>query len=156
MAQALVGYQPVSIAFEVVSDFMHYKDGVYSSTDCKVLTPILTNSLAVHGFLIWFLEWSRGCQPRCLGCRIWRNERKEVLGCQKLMVRYLGTSRIFQNRKRCQHVRPCSMHIICPYSTWLWIVNSVQVSPDIRSLDRPDDVGVGTIQTLNFSKMLGH
>lgn len=35
MAQALVGYQPVSIAFEVVSDFMHYKDGVYSSTDCK-------------------------------------------------------------------------------------------------------------------------
>ena len=39
MAQALVGYQPVSIAFEVVSDFMHYKDGVYSSTDCKVLTP---------------------------------------------------------------------------------------------------------------------
>ena len=36
MAQALVGYQPVSIAFEVVSDFMHYKNGVYSSTDCKV------------------------------------------------------------------------------------------------------------------------
>ena len=42
MAQALVGYQPVSIAFEVVSDFMHYKDGVYSSTDCKVLTPVLS------------------------------------------------------------------------------------------------------------------
>ena len=41
MAQALVGYQPVSIAFEVVSDFMHYKDGVYSSTDCKVRTFIL-------------------------------------------------------------------------------------------------------------------
>ena len=42
MAQALVGYQPVSIAFEVVSDFMHYKDGVYSSKDCKVLNFILT------------------------------------------------------------------------------------------------------------------
>jgi len=35
MQQALVGYQPVSIAFEVVDDFMHYKDGVYSSTKCK-------------------------------------------------------------------------------------------------------------------------
>ena len=42
MAQALVGYQPVSIAFEVVSDFMHYKDGVYSSTDCKVLAPVFS------------------------------------------------------------------------------------------------------------------
>lgn len=35
MAQALVGYQPVSIAFEVVDDFMHYKEGVYSSKTCK-------------------------------------------------------------------------------------------------------------------------
>ena len=38
MATALVGYQPISIAFEVVSDFMHYKDGVYTSTTCKVST----------------------------------------------------------------------------------------------------------------------
>ena len=35
MASALVGYQPISIAFEVVDDFMHYKDGVYTSTKCK-------------------------------------------------------------------------------------------------------------------------
>merc|ERR1712168_1122706 len=35
MANALVGYQPISIAFEVVDDFMHYKDGVYTSTKCK-------------------------------------------------------------------------------------------------------------------------
>ena len=36
MAVALVGYQPVSIAFEVVDDFVHYKSGVYSSKTCKV------------------------------------------------------------------------------------------------------------------------
>jgi len=35
MANALVGYQPISIAFEVIDDFMHYKDGVYTSTKCK-------------------------------------------------------------------------------------------------------------------------
>ena len=35
MASALVGYQPISIAFEVVDDFVHYKDGVYTSTTCK-------------------------------------------------------------------------------------------------------------------------
>ena len=35
MQNALLGYQPISIAFEVVSDFMHYKNGTYSSTLCK-------------------------------------------------------------------------------------------------------------------------
>ena len=36
MAVVLVGYQPGSIAFEVVDDFVHYKSGVYSSKTCKV------------------------------------------------------------------------------------------------------------------------
>lgn len=31
MQMAMLGYQPVSIAFEVVNDFMHYKNGTYSS-----------------------------------------------------------------------------------------------------------------------------
>ena len=35
MAEAMVMYQPISIAFEVVDDFMHYKNGTYSSTTCK-------------------------------------------------------------------------------------------------------------------------
>jgi len=35
MQMAMLGYQPVSIAFEVVNDFMHYKNGTYSSTTCK-------------------------------------------------------------------------------------------------------------------------
>lgn len=35
MQNALLGYQPISIAFEVVDDFMHYKNGTYSSTTCK-------------------------------------------------------------------------------------------------------------------------
>ena len=35
MAEAMVMYQPISIAFEVVDDFMHYKSGTYSSKDCK-------------------------------------------------------------------------------------------------------------------------
>ena len=35
MQDALLGYQPISIAFEVVDDFMHYKNGTYTSTKCK-------------------------------------------------------------------------------------------------------------------------
>jgi len=35
MQAAMLGYQPISIAFEVVDDFMHYKKGTYSSTTCK-------------------------------------------------------------------------------------------------------------------------
>ena len=80
-------------------------------------------SLPVHGFLTWFLEWSRRRQPRCFGSRLWWRKRQKILGRQKLMVRYLGTSRIFENRKRRQHVRSCSMHIFCSYSTRLWVIS---------------------------------
>lgn len=32
MRDALLAFQPISIAFEVVDDFMHYKNGTYSVT----------------------------------------------------------------------------------------------------------------------------
>ena len=38
MQMAMLGYQPVSIAFEVVNDFMHYKNGTYSSLEFANLT----------------------------------------------------------------------------------------------------------------------
>lgn len=33
MVDAVASYNPVSLAYEVTSDFMHYKDGIYTRLD---------------------------------------------------------------------------------------------------------------------------
>lgn len=50
MAEAMVMYQPISIAFEVVDDFMHYKSGTYSSKDCKGSPTDVNHAVLAVGF----------------------------------------------------------------------------------------------------------
>ncbi|XP_027034883.1 pro-cathepsin H [Tachysurus fulvidraco] len=50
LVDAVARLNPVSIAFEVVSDFMHYKDGVYSSTVCKNTTDMVNHAVLAVGY----------------------------------------------------------------------------------------------------------
>ena len=115
--------------------------------------------VAQYTTLVSLLEWSRRCKPCCFGSWLWRRKGQKILGCQKLMVWYLGTSRIFQNRKRCQHVWPCSMHIICSYSTWLSIINFPKVGipgpmPHFPSRRGSGSPGYGPFRLLTLTKLL--
>ena len=109
--------------------------------------------------LILISEWPRRCKSRCLGSWLWRRKRQKILGCQELMVWYLGTSRIFQNRKRCQHVRSCSMHILRSYSTGLSIINFPKVGipgpmPHFPSRRGSGSPGYGPFRLLTLTKLL--
>ncbi|MCI4393879.1 hypothetical protein PGIGA_G00162660 [Pangasianodon gigas] len=50
IVDAVARLNPVSIAFEVVSDFMHYKDGVYTSTECHNTTDTVNHAVLAVGY----------------------------------------------------------------------------------------------------------
>mmetsp|Transcript_35777 Transcript_35777/g.6450 ORF Transcript_35777/g.6450 Transcript_35777/m.6450 type:complete len:98 (-) Transcript_35777:35-328(-) len=43
-------YGPVSIAFDCVDDFMHYKSGVYSSDNCGTLPSQVNHAVLAVGY----------------------------------------------------------------------------------------------------------
>ena len=50
LQDALFNHGPVSVAFEVVDDFMDYSTGVYSSTDCKSSTMDVNHAVLAVGY----------------------------------------------------------------------------------------------------------
>ncbi|KAL4658732.1 pro-cathepsin H [Arapaima gigas] len=50
MVDAVARLNPVSFAYEVTSDFMHYKDGVYSSTQCHNTTDMVNHAVLAVGY----------------------------------------------------------------------------------------------------------
>ncbi|KAG7468207.1 hypothetical protein MATL_G00140440 [Megalops atlanticus] len=50
MVDAVARLNPVSFAYEVTSDFMHYKDGVYSSTVCHNTTDMVNHAVLAVGY----------------------------------------------------------------------------------------------------------
>jgi len=69
LADAVLYKNPVSVAFDVVDDFMHYKSGVYSSANCGD-TPAMVNHAVlavglgtdVDGVDYWIVKNSWGTQ----------------------------------------------------------------------------------------------
>ncbi|XP_030621544.1 pro-cathepsin H [Chanos chanos] len=66
MVDAVARLNPVSFAYEVTSDFVHYKDGVYSSTNCKNTTEFVNHAVLAAGYgeengtLFWIVKNSWG------------------------------------------------------------------------------------------------
>ncbi|KAM3625078.1 uncharacterized protein V6R79_006534 [Siganus canaliculatus] len=50
MVDAVARLNPVSFAFEVTNDFMHYKDGVYTSTQCKNTADEVNHAVLAVGY----------------------------------------------------------------------------------------------------------
>nr|XP_006628920.1 PREDICTED: pro-cathepsin H [Lepisosteus oculatus] len=50
MVDAVARFNPVSFAYEVTSDFMHYRDGVYSSTECHNTTDKVNHAVLAVGY----------------------------------------------------------------------------------------------------------
>lgn len=50
MVDAVATRNPVSFAFEVTSDFMHYQQGVYTSTECHSTTDKVNHAVLAVGF----------------------------------------------------------------------------------------------------------
>ncbi|KAM3870621.1 pro-cathepsin H [Diretmus argenteus] len=50
MVDAVATHNPVSFAFEVTSDFMHYEQGVYSSTTCHSTTDKVNHAVLAVGY----------------------------------------------------------------------------------------------------------
>ncbi|XP_018603152.1 pro-cathepsin H [Scleropages formosus] len=50
MLDAVARLNPVSFAYEVTSDFMHYKNGVYSSTECHNTTDTVNHAVLAVGY----------------------------------------------------------------------------------------------------------
>ncbi|KAJ8417516.1 hypothetical protein AAFF_G00223590 [Aldrovandia affinis] len=50
MVDAVARLNPVSLAFEVTSDFMQYQDGVYSSTECHNTTDMVNHAVLAVGY----------------------------------------------------------------------------------------------------------
>ncbi|MBN3307862.1 CATH protein, partial [Amia calva] len=50
MVDAVARLNPVSFAYEVTSDFMHYQDGVYSSTECRNTTETVNHAVLAVGY----------------------------------------------------------------------------------------------------------
>uniref|UniRef100_A0A667WA09 Pro-cathepsin H n=1 Tax=Myripristis murdjan TaxID=586833 RepID=A0A667WA09_9TELE len=50
MVDAVATHNPVSFAFEVTSDFMSYRDGVYSSTTCHSTTDKVNHAVLAVGY----------------------------------------------------------------------------------------------------------
>ena len=149
MAQALVGYQPVSIAFEVVSDFMHYKDGVYSSKDCKVLTPsrprIPNLVFRMVQKMSTTLSWQSAMAKR----------KAKNSGMSKTHGPILGDiTDISESKEASTCVVLPNAHLLPLFNQTLSYKLSRFPRTSRPSLDRLDDTDLGT--TLNFSKMLSH
>lgn len=50
MVDAVGTHNPVSFAFEVTSDFMHYSQGVYTSTQCHNTTDMVNHAVLAVGY----------------------------------------------------------------------------------------------------------
>ncbi|KAI1889428.1 hypothetical protein AGOR_G00162770 [Albula goreensis] len=50
MVDAVARYNPVSFAYEVTEDFMHYQEGVYSSTKCHNTTDKVNHAVLAVGY----------------------------------------------------------------------------------------------------------
>ncbi|XDV28727.1 hypothetical protein PO909_031944 [Leuciscus waleckii] len=50
MVDAVARLNPVSFAYEVTNDFMHYKDGVYSSNVCHNTTDMVNHAVLAVGY----------------------------------------------------------------------------------------------------------
>ncbi|KAK6476970.1 pro-cathepsin H-like [Huso huso] len=50
MVDAVARFNPVSMAYEVTSDFMHYRDGVYTSTVCHNTTDTVNHAVLAVGY----------------------------------------------------------------------------------------------------------
>ncbi|XP_064838817.1 pro-cathepsin H-like [Oncorhynchus masou masou] len=50
MVDAVARLNPVSFGYEVTDDFLHYKDGVYSSTTCKNTTDNVNHAVLAVGY----------------------------------------------------------------------------------------------------------
>uniref|UniRef100_A0AAQ4S7W7 Cathepsin H n=1 Tax=Gasterosteus aculeatus aculeatus TaxID=481459 RepID=A0AAQ4S7W7_GASAC len=50
MVDAVARLNPVSFAFEVTADFMHYKEGVYTSTECKDTADKVNHAVLAVGY----------------------------------------------------------------------------------------------------------
>uniref|UniRef100_A0AAY4BVU1 Pro-cathepsin H n=1 Tax=Denticeps clupeoides TaxID=299321 RepID=A0AAY4BVU1_9TELE len=50
MVDAVANHNPVSLAYEVTSDFMHYQDGVYTSTQCHNTTDMVNHAVLAVGY----------------------------------------------------------------------------------------------------------
>ncbi|XP_062327288.1 pro-cathepsin H-like [Osmerus eperlanus] len=50
MVDAVATLNPVSFGYEVTSDFIHYKEGVYSSTKCKNTTDTVNHAVLAVGY----------------------------------------------------------------------------------------------------------
>lgn len=50
MVDAVARHNPVSMAYEVTSDFMHYHSGVYSSTECHNTTDKVNHAVLAVGY----------------------------------------------------------------------------------------------------------
>ncbi|XP_033480672.1 pro-cathepsin H-like isoform X1 [Epinephelus lanceolatus] len=50
MVDAVARLNPVSFGFEVMSDFMHYKEGVYTSTQCKNTADMVNHAVLAVGY----------------------------------------------------------------------------------------------------------
>ncbi|KAL1256727.1 hypothetical protein QQF64_012272 [Cirrhinus molitorella] len=50
MVDAVARLNPVSFAYEVTSDFMHYRDGVYTSTQCHNTTDKVNHAVLAVGY----------------------------------------------------------------------------------------------------------
>ncbi|XP_037342411.1 pro-cathepsin H [Pungitius pungitius] len=50
MVDAVARLNPVSLAFEVIADFMHYREGVYTSTQCKDTADKVNHAVLAVGY----------------------------------------------------------------------------------------------------------
>ncbi|XP_045889126.1 pro-cathepsin H-like isoform X1 [Micropterus dolomieu] len=50
MVDAVASLNPVSFAFDVTHEFMHYKEGVYSSTQCKNTADMVNHAVLAVGY----------------------------------------------------------------------------------------------------------
>uniref|UniRef100_A0A673BQ08 Pro-cathepsin H n=1 Tax=Sphaeramia orbicularis TaxID=375764 RepID=A0A673BQ08_9TELE len=50
MVDAVARLNPVSFAFEVTNDFMHYKEGVYTSSQCKSTADMVNHAVLAVGY----------------------------------------------------------------------------------------------------------
>ncbi|KAI9545188.1 hypothetical protein NQZ68_038500 [Dissostichus eleginoides] len=50
MVDAVARLNPVSFGFEVTADFMHYKEGVYTSTQCKSTADMVNHAVLAVGY----------------------------------------------------------------------------------------------------------
>ncbi|XP_058501909.1 pro-cathepsin H [Solea solea] len=52
MVDSVATHNPVSFAFEVTSDFMHYRQGVYTSTECHNTTDKVNHAVLAVGYVM--------------------------------------------------------------------------------------------------------